>query len=290
MKISFVIPAYNEEAYIRKCLNAIFREIDGRGDTEVIVVDNDSTDRTAEVVANYPRVKFIHEKRRGANSAREAGFRASTGELVAFPDADTDMPRGWVERAEREFANDPDLVCISGPFILYDLPPMIQILVRIFYFLGYLAYLVGKIFLRKTTVIQGGNYMLRRWALEKIGGQNVALTFYGDDTDLAMRLSKIGKVKFTFKLPIRSSGRRLAKEGAFTMGLRYGINNLWMALFRRPFTTAATEVRLTPAGEIYSPENKAREWALIIAALAIFLIIAGGLIYLIYWLIYWLAR
>jgi cellulose synthase/poly-beta-1,6-N-acetylglucosamine synthase-like glycosyltransferase len=285
MKISFVIPAYNEEAYIGKCLDAIFREIDGRNDTEVIVVDNNSTDHTAEVVARYPKARLIHETRRGANSAREAGFRTSTGELVAFPDADTDMPAGWVEKAEHEFANDPTLVCISGPFILYDLPPGIQLLVRVFYGLTYVIYHIGKLFLRKTTVIQGGNYMLRRWALEEIGGQNVSLTFYGDDTDLAIRLSRIGKVKFTFKLPIRSSGRRLAKEGAFTMGLRYGINNLWMALFRRPFTTNAKEVRLTASGDIYSPENKAKEWTIIVIFLACLFAVVAGVAYLIYWLI-----
>ncbi len=50
MKISFVIPAYNEEAYLERCLNAIIREIGGREGFEVIVADNNSTDRTCAIV------------------------------------------------------------------------------------------------------------------------------------------------------------------------------------------------------------------------------------------------
>ena len=122
-KISFVIPAYNEESYIRHCLDAIIKEIGGREGYEIIVVDNNSSDGTCEIVErDYPGVTLIHEPRRGANRAREAGFVASKGDLVAFLDADTELTQGWIDRAERAFAKDPNLVCLSGPFIYYDLP------------------------------------------------------------------------------------------------------------------------------------------------------------------------
>jgi glycosyltransferase involved in cell wall biosynthesis len=281
-KISFVIPAYNEEYYINGCLDALTREIASRTDTEIIVADNNSTDRTREIVARYPHVKLVVETRRGANQTRQTGFEAAHGELIAFLDADVIITPGWIARAEGALAKDPNLVCISGPFIYYDLPMGIRILVRAFYGIAYFVYVVNNFIVRKTSVIQGGNYMVRRSALEKIGGQNVDLSFYGDDADLALRLSKIGKVRFTFKLPILSSGRRLAKEGAFTMGLRYGINYFWVAFFQRPFTKTATEVRLADNTKIYKPENKKNEWIIAISFAFFVFVLTGFIAYGIY--------
>jgi cellulose synthase/poly-beta-1,6-N-acetylglucosamine synthase-like glycosyltransferase len=258
-KFSFVIPAYNEEHYIGICLDSIIRETKGRSDVEIIVADNNSSDKTKAVVAKYPSVTFVREMRRGANRTRQTGYEASHGELIAFIDADTEMPSGWVSKVEKEFAADPNLACVSGPFIYYDLPPYIRALVRIFYYFAYLSYLIGRIFFRTSTTIQGGNYTVRRTAFEKIGGQDVNITFYGDDTDLAIRLSKVGKVKFTFKIPIRTSGRRLAKEGAWMMGFRYALNNFWMLIFRRPWTMTANEVRFDENITVYKPESRGRE-------------------------------
>jgi glycosyltransferase involved in cell wall biosynthesis len=285
MKISFVIPAYNEAGYIQKCLDAIIRETRGRNDVEIIVVDNNSTDRTGEIVSKYSEVKLIHEARRGANRTRETGFQVSQGEFVAFIDADTEMPHGWVEQAEREFIKNKKIICVSGPFIYYDLPMRIRALVRVFYYLAYLTYLGGRIFLRRATVIQGGNYIVRREALKAIGGHNADITFYGDDTDLAVRLSKIGIVKFSFKMPILTSGRRLAKEGAFTMGLRYTLNNFWMVVFRRPFTTVSREIRFENGGTVYHPESRWKEFFIAIFFTGAIIVSLGILVYLLYRLI-----
>ena len=62
-------------------------------------------------------------------------------------------------------------------------------------------------------MLQGGNFVVRRTALEEIGGYNPKFSFYGEDTDLARRLNSVGAVKFTFRLPALSSGRRLIEEG-----------------------------------------------------------------------------
>jgi len=283
MKISFVIPAYNEEGYIKLCLDAIIREIAGREGYEIIVVDNNSTDKTCEVVArDYPTVTLIHEPRRGANSAREAGFVASKGDLVAFLDADTEVTPGWIGRAERAFAKDPNLVCLSGPFIYYDLPVAIRILVKIFYGISYIVCLVNNFIFRNMSIIQGGTEIVRHDALQKIGGHDVKLTFYGDDADLARRLSKVGKVRFSFNFAIRSSGRRLAKEGMFTMAWRYTLNYWWITLFSRPFTKTATEVRFGGDGLAYRPESRIKEWVLGVAAIVVVAMMAAVVVLLVY--------
>ncbi|HVM77115.1 MAG TPA: glycosyltransferase family A protein [Candidatus Paceibacterota bacterium] len=270
---SFVVPAYNEENYIGACLESILKEAAGRNDVEVIVADNSSNDHTDGVVAKYPGVKLVRESKRGANATRQAGFLASRGALVAFIDADTIMPPGWLKKVEAEFARDPKLVCVSGPFIYYDLPMHIRMLVRIFYYLDYGIYLFGKTFFGISTTIQGGNYTVRRDAFQKIGGQNVNITFYGDDTDNAIRLSKVGRVKFTLSIPILTSGRRLAAEGAWMMGFRYALNNFWMLIFRRPWTMSSKEIRFGKEGTLYQPERKDRE-ALIATIFFVFVLIA----------------
>ena len=282
IKFSFVIPAYNEEHYVGDCIDAILRETKGRSDTEVIVADNNSNDGTDAVVAKYPSVKLVRETRRGANRTRQTGFEASHGEFVAFIDADTKMPPGWLATVEKEFADNPKLVCVSGPFIYYDLPRNIRILVRIFYYLDFLLYLFGRTFLGISTTIQGGNYTVRRSALEKIGGQDVTIAFYGDDTDLALRLSKVGIVKFTFKAPILTSGRRLAQEGAWMMGLRYALNNFWMLIFRRPWTMTSKEVRFQN-GTVYEPERRWREVLIATLFFLFVLLVLGGVVFLIYY-------
>lgn len=280
MKISFVIPAYNEESYIRHCLEAIIREIGGRDGYEIIVVDNNSNDRTCEIVAQeYPAAKLIHEPRRGANRAREAGFVASTGALVAFLDADTELMPGWIDRAERAFTKDGALVCVSGPFIYYDLPLGIRMLVRFFYWMSYVVYLVNNFIIRNTSVIQGGTEIVRRDALQKIGGHDVNLTFYGDDADLARRLRKVGKVRFSFDFAMRSSGRRLAKEGTFTMGWRYAVNYFWVTFFDKPFTMTSTEVRFADQKTMYKPEHRKKEWAIALGTIVIAFAIIEALIY-----------
>ncbi len=289
MKLSFVIPAHNEEKYIGQCLDSIFRELKNTSyDTEIIVVNNASTDNTKEVAQKYPGVKTVDEPEKGLVRARRAGFLAATGDLIANVDSDTMLTPGWIEKVFHEFGRNKKLVALSGPFIYYDLSKGINFMVRkIFYPIGFVIYLVNHFIFRRGGMLQGGNFIVRRDALIKIGGYNTDIDFYGEDTDIANRIGKVGTVKFTFKLPIYSSGRRLAGEGAFTMGLRYGMNYLWMIFFKRPYTKTSIVVRPETSGEklIYKPVNRKREWAA--ASLLIFatLAVLAGLIYLGYYLV-----
>ncbi|PIX90238.1 MAG: glycosyl transferase family 2, partial [Candidatus Moranbacteria bacterium CG_4_10_14_3_um_filter_45_9] len=122
MKLSIVIPAYNEETYIGKCLESIAMEkTRGRFDVEIIVVNNASDDRTGEVARSFSFVKVVDEPRKGLVRARQTGYEASSGELIANVDADTLMPQGWIETVFTEFSTDSKLVALSGPYIYYDL-------------------------------------------------------------------------------------------------------------------------------------------------------------------------
>lgn len=244
MKLSFVIPAYNEAANIGKCLDSIFRELERKSyESEIIVVDNASTDETAEIAGRYPEVIVVSESRKGITFARQAGLARGSGDLIANVDADTMLTPGWIETTFREFSRDPRLVCLSGPFIYYDAPRFVRFWTRLFYCAGFPTYVVNRFLLRAGSMVQGGNFICRRSALEQVGGFNTAIAFYGEDTDIAQRLCRVGRVKFTFRLPIYASGRRLAAEGLIATGARYALNYFWVILFGRPFTRRATDVR-----------------------------------------------
>ncbi len=243
MKISYVIPARNEEARIGKCLESIVAHIKKYPhDAEIIVVSS-STDKTKEIALSFPGVKVIDERRKGVARARDTGYRASTGDLIAGIDADIIMMDGWVEKVLGFFKADQKLVALSGPHIFYDMPKRIQAVANIFYGMGVTVDFINQALFQVGSLLQGGNFVVRRTALDKINGWNTEFVFYGEDIDLGRRLSAVGKVKFTFDLPIYASGRRVAAEGVVVMGMKYGINFIWTTFFKKPFSKESIAIR-----------------------------------------------
>ena len=85
--LSIVIPAYNEEVLLGRCLDAVIAEVARSGrDVEIVVVNNASTDATGNIAARYP-VRVVDEPNRGIVQARNRGLTETTGELVANLDA-----------------------------------------------------------------------------------------------------------------------------------------------------------------------------------------------------------
>lgn len=244
MKVSFVIPAHNEEAIVGKCIKSVLLEIERSGaDADVVVVNNASDDRTKEVASKFPSVRVVDEFNKGLTYARSAGMRATDGEIIANIDADTILPPGWLTTVVSRFSDDSRLVGLSGPFIYYDLSAFDRVFVKVFYAIGYLIHLFNHHILRSGAMLQGGNFVIRRNALESVGGFDTSIEFYGEDTDVACRLAKVGKVVWTWKLPIYASGRRLKAEGMITMGWRYTLNHLSVAIVGRPATKSYKDIR-----------------------------------------------
>ncbi len=246
MKLSIVIPAYNEEAYLGKCLAAIKTELEkSHAESEVIVVNNASQDRTAEVARQFSFVHLIDEPCKGLVRARQAGYLACHGDLIANIDADTLMPAGWIAEVLREFTTNPKLVALSGPYIYYDLPLLHNWFVHLFYRIGQLISLLRTLLTGKSgTMLQGGNFVLRKDALDRAGGFDLSFDFYGEDTAIAKRMSIEGTVKFSFCLPMYTSGRRLQTEGLFKMAHTYALNFIWPLFFGRAYTKRYKDIRL----------------------------------------------
>ncbi|MDD5396996.1 MAG: glycosyltransferase family 2 protein [Candidatus Moranbacteria bacterium] len=245
MKLSIVIPAYNEEKYLGKCLKAVFAEIEKTThEVEVIVVDNASTDKTSDVAKTFPKVKLVYEPKKGLSQARHSGYLASNGDIIANVDSDSTIPPGWIEKVFAEFSKNSRLVALSGPYYYPEMPKLTNFFIHVYYAIGFLGHIINHHFLKVGAMLQGGNFILRRTALEKIGGYDTSIDFYGEDTDIAVRIQKVGLVKFVFGLKMYTSSRRFQGEGIFLTGIRYVINHFWVIIFKKPFTKKFKDIRI----------------------------------------------
>jgi glycosyltransferase involved in cell wall biosynthesis len=111
LTLSIVIPVYNEEHHLRKCLDAIASQTEKPD--EVIIVDNNSTDQSAQIAASYPFVRVLQEPKQGRAYARTAGFNAATCDIIGRIDADSQITHGWVERVKNDFSI-ADIVGVTG--------------------------------------------------------------------------------------------------------------------------------------------------------------------------------
>jgi len=129
------------------------------------------------------------------------------GDLIAFIDADTVITKGWMQKAVNEFAVHKNLVALSGP-VSYDLNVWYSSLID-----AYFDILVLPLSKITGSLVLCGNLVVRKNAIIDIGGFDTKIAFYGDDTNIARRLQKVGKVVFKRNFFIYTSGRRLKKEG-----------------------------------------------------------------------------
>lgn len=236
MDITLIIPAYNEEAMIAATLEVAVKHSRGKF-KEIIVVDNASTDRTAGVARRYSGVRVVREAHKGLTHARQAGFEATTSELLAYIDADTHLTPQWIDIVEQEFAEHPDTVSLSGPRRYFGSSWWRRWILNSFWGSAPIAYRIAGF------MVFGGNFVVRRDAIEKIGGFDRSIEFYGEDTDLARRLSAVGKTRWRMDFYVYSSTRRFDEEGIFKVNMIYGLNFAWPVLFHRPFTKKAQDVR-----------------------------------------------
>jgi glycosyltransferase involved in cell wall biosynthesis len=117
--VSIVIPVYNGASTIRLCLDAILSQDFPREQYEVIVVDNNSTDETPEIVKQYPVVLLYERELQGPHAATNTGVRQAQGHIVAFTDSDCIPQRGWLRALVAPFA-DENVVGTGGKIEAYQ--------------------------------------------------------------------------------------------------------------------------------------------------------------------------
>lgn len=182
MRISIVLPAYNEADGLRYCLDSIAAQTEKP--YEVLVVDNNSTDDTAAIAESYDFVTVLHESEQGITPATKAGFLLASGDIIARFNADVALEKTWVEKTNNFFIKHPDYAGMTG---LGDAPVLPGLALKTplwswMYSLGVEVYL-GMI------PLWGGNYALRADAAKKYVTALKDTGRYHDDIDLGLHLA-----------------------------------------------------------------------------------------------------
>ena len=208
LRFSVVVPAYNEAEFLGGCLDSLLRQ-DLQDPYEIIVVDNGSTDCTAEV-ARSRGVTVLHEPRPGVCSARQRGTEEARGEIVVSTDADTVFSDDWLSRIDQAFRADRAPVAVAGPCQFVDPPWWGPIYTWVlFNVVSLVARLTGRILYVTAT-----NIAFRKSAWT---GYDTDATQGGDELGLLRELRSRGPVTFDLGNPTFTSSRRLYR------GLAYNI-------------------------------------------------------------------
>ena len=212
MKVSVIIPAYNEERLLPQCLESLMRQ-EVQAD-EIIVVDNNSRDRTAEIAQSFG-VKVIRETQQGRSYARNAGFNAAQHEILARCDADSMFPLNWIKQLKQSFQKE-QIVGLTGPVYFYDLNPKGK-LQKIPKMLHTFSYFTSCKLALGHEGLFGSNMAIRKDAWMKIKDE----VCHNDgnlheDMDLAVHLNQHGTIKFDRNFIAYISARRVKSLSGYT--------------------------------------------------------------------------
>lgn len=207
MRLSVIIPAYNEEKYLGQALEHLSAALGGRQDAEVIVVDNESTDATRQIAERHGAT-IVDESEHNIGAVRNTGARHASGDVLVFVDADTHVPPGLFEKIAGELA---DPACIGGSVAVRyadGMPVWTGRYVAVCLFIG-----------RLIRLRQGATQFCRSEIFRKLGGYDATI-YVGEDMEFQQRLDRYqpagGRAHRTAYIedpPVITSSRRFARFG-----------------------------------------------------------------------------
>lgn len=224
MKFSIVIPIYNEEKLLSKCLESLTRLDYSQRDFEIIAVDNNSTDMTSEILNQYSRaypfVKVISEKKQGNVFALIAGCQNAQGEILVFTDADTIAPKNWLKNYEKAYQNEK-VVCAGGGARMRPVFLKARIVERAI-----------NLAASKLKFYCGFNMSIRRIVYQKIGGFDPRVNF-DQDFFLIFRAKKFGSSVFVNDNEVITSSRRFKSFKATVYLTKSLFNIVSLSVFKK---------------------------------------------------------
>lgn len=228
--ISVVVPVYNEEKHLGRCLAALKKQTFPKSDYEIIVVNNRSTDKTG-LIAKKAGVKVVFEKKRAYVFALRAGCSQAKGEIIAITDADALVPVGWLKKLFQAYKKHPQAVGVGGRAIFRPRNWLSVINEPVWNFMG-----------RFFKQAPGFNLSIKRKIYERIGGFRKEVNF-DTDFDLCFRAKKEGPFIFLWDNPVISSSRHFQGLEGIVYCLKGTLNIFCLVLFKKPLFFDFGEVR-----------------------------------------------
>jgi glycosyltransferase involved in cell wall biosynthesis len=204
MKLSLVIPVFNEEKYIEQCLKSVQKQT--ILPDEVIIVNNNCTDKTIAIAKKY-KVKVVKESKQGISYARNKGYNSANGDIIARCDADCILHPNWIKRIKYNFEINKKISGLIGPLQFYDLKLKNVMPFFMFYILT-MKRLIGQY------PFNGPNMAISKKAWNRVK-EKVCLddSLFHEDIDLSIHVSKNkGLIKYDPKLLVQFSARRIKNQ------------------------------------------------------------------------------
>ncbi len=205
MKISIVVPARNEENYLARCLQSL-KDQTYTGDYEILLINNGSTDKTAEIARSFGIKVIDANKEKSVFYARQVGAEAATGDIIIQADGDTLYPRHWLEKIAKKFETHPEAVALSGRFKYREkfTWAFVELNVR-----NWLNNISGALFGRPFLVC-GATFAFRRQVFNAVGGYK-DIPYSADQHGITTKLRKEGKILYDSHIYVLTSARSVNK-------------------------------------------------------------------------------
>ncbi len=191
--ISIIIPAYNEDKNIRKCINSLLLQTYPKDFYEIIVIDNNSTDNTWHIINKLPVKALQENKKQGPASARNRGIVAAKGDIVAFIDADCIADPDWLANGVKHF-KDNTVGCVGGRSLVYKPSSLLE---KVLEDSGAVGAQRGPILTYPFPYFPTLNVFFRKEVFDEIGYFDESL-ITGEDVDLCWRMQFYSNYKMAF--------------------------------------------------------------------------------------------
>lgn len=188
--VTVIVPAWNEKECIEQTLRSLAAS-DYRGPLEIVVVDDGSTDGTAEIAEGLrlPGVRVVRQRNGGKSSALNTGIAVASHDLIVMMDGDTIFEPEAIRNLVQPFG-DPDVGAVAGNAKVGNANNMVSRWQRIEYILGFNLDRRMYDLLRCMPTVPGAIGAFRREALEEVGG--ISEDTLAEDTDVTMALCRAG--------------------------------------------------------------------------------------------------
>jgi len=185
MKVTAIIPCYNQEKYLAACIEAILSQT--RPADEVLIINDGSSDRSMEIAARYPGVKIIHHQRnQGLATARNTGYQAASGEVIVYIDSDANADQRLLESLLVHY-DDPEVGGVGGRGIEAQMKSKYDQWRRI-----HSSQQSGESVIRDHRWLWGLCSSYRKSALETVNGFDTYYHTNAEDVDIGYRLTRQG--------------------------------------------------------------------------------------------------
>ena len=222
-KISVIVPVYNGEATIRTCVEALLGLDYPRDRFEVIIVDNKSTDGTRRIVEGYPVMLLQEAAVQSSYAARNLGIARSSGDVIAFTDADCVPERGWL-RAIVAAIEPADVGGVAGAIEAFRADSAVE------RYQAQRAIRADRAYKHKVLPFaQTANAAYKRGVFEKIGLFDPTL-IYGGDLDFSWRMQSGANLRLVYEaLAFVWHRHRTTYKGLFGLYEKNAIANCLLA-------------------------------------------------------------